>query len=173
MAEQGNVPVRKEGGAIGARHPFEAFRREFDRMFENFASALPAFGGGRDPFDIDTLRRAPAGFGAIPAVDVVEKEGEYAITAELPGLDEKDVEVTVADGVITLKGEKKAEREEKKKDYYLAERSYGSFRRSFRLPEDVDAAKIDAAFKQGVLTLRLPKSPAAQPKTQKIEVKSA
>jgi HSP20 family protein len=177
MANQGELMTRRESGALGSgsggRHPLDSLRREFDRMFESFTTALPMFGGGRDLFDLESVRRAPAALGgSAPAVDVVEKENEYAISAELPGLDEKDVEVTVADGVLTLKGEKKEEREEKTKDYYLSERSFGSFRRSFRLPDDVDVAKIDASFRKGVLRLTLPKSAAAKPKSQKIAIKA-
>ena len=94
----------------------------------------------------------------------------YQITAELPGLDEKDVEVTVADGVLTIKGEKSAEKEEKKKDYYRAERSFGSFKRSFALPEGVDQGKIEANFQKGLLTITMPKVAAAQAQAKKITI---
>ena len=106
-------------------------------------------------------------------VDVAEKDHAYEITAELPGLDEKDIEVKQSDGMLTIKGEKKEETEEKKKDFYLAERRYGSFERSFRVPESVNTDKIDATFKKGVLTVVLPKKPESQSKEQKISVKAA
>ena len=109
----------------------------------------------------------------IPAVDVVESEKAYEITAELPGMDEKNIEVKVAEGGLTIKGEKQEEKEEKKKDYYLHERHFGSFERSFDVPESVDADKIEASFKKGVLTVTLPKKPEAQKPAKKIEVKAA
>ena len=88
-------------------------------------------------------------------------------------MDEKNLEVKVADGNLIIKGEKQEEKEEKKKDYYLQERSFGSFQRSFELPESVDADKIEANFKKGVLTVKLPKKPQAQKAAKKIEVKAA
>ena len=99
------------------------------------------------------------------------KEKEYEITAELPGMDESNIDVKFADGVLTIKGEKKEEKEEKKKDYYLSERRFGSFQRSFPVPESVDANKIEAKFVNGVLTVRLPKSPEAQKNEKKIAIK--
>jgi len=108
----------------------------------------------------------------MPAVDVVESEKAYEITADLPGMDEKNIEVKVADGVLSVKGEKQEEKEEKKKNYYLQERSFGSFQRSFELPESVDPDKIEARFKKGVLTVTLPKRPEAQKPAKQIEVKT-
>jgi HSP20 family protein len=90
----------------------------------------------------------------------------------LPGLDEKNVEVKVANGVLTIKGEKQDEKEEKKKDYYMRERSFGSFERSFAVPDGVDADKIEANFKKGVLSVTLPKTQEAQKAEKKIEVKA-
>lgn len=108
-----------------------------------------------------------------PAIDLAEKDKEYEITAELPGLDEKDVEIKLSNHSLTIKGEKKEEREEKQKDYYLSERRYGSFHRSFQLPEGVDADKIEATFAKGVLTVRLPKTVEAQKAEKKISIKAA
>ncbi|TIT27253.1 MAG: Hsp20/alpha crystallin family protein, partial [Mesorhizobium sp.] len=98
---------------------------------------------------------------------------EYEITVELPGIDEKNVEIKLANRILTLKGEKKEEKEEKDNDYYLSERRYGSFQRSFQLPEGVDADKIDATFAKGVLTVKLPKTAEAQKAEKKITVKAA
>jgi len=109
----------------------------------------------------------------MPAVDVVESEKGYEITADLPGMDEKNIEVKVTDGVLTMKGERQEEKEEKKTGYYLQERSFGSFQRSFEMPESVDADKIEASFKKGVLTVKLPKKAEAQKPAKKIEVKVA
>ena len=102
-----------------------------------------------------------------------ESDKAYEITAELPGMDEKDIEVNVANGALTIKGEKKEEKEEKQKDYYVSERRYGSFERYFELPDGVDAGKIEAAFKNGVLRVTLPKTAEAQKPAKKIEVKAA
>ena len=109
----------------------------------------------------------------MPAVDVVESEKTYEVTAELPGIDEKNIEVKVANGILTMRGEKQEEKEEKKKDYYLQERHYGSFERSFEIPEGVDPDKIEAIFKKGVLTVTLPKKVEAQKPAKKVEVKAA
>ena len=103
---------------------------------------------------------------------LVEKDKEFAITAELPGLDEKNVEVKLSNGNLVISGEKKDEREEKDKDHFFSERRYGSFKRVFRVPEGVDADKIDAAFDKGVLTVRLPKTAEAQKPEKKIEIKA-
>lgn len=98
----------------------------------------------------------------MPAIDVAESATGYKVTAELPGLDEKNIELKLFDGTLTIQGEKKEEKEEKKKDYYLSERHYGSFRRSFSIPEGVDAERIEATFKNGVLTVTLPKTAEAR-----------
>jgi HSP20 family protein len=109
----------------------------------------------------------------MPVVDVVEGDKAYEITAELPGMDEKNIEVKIADGRLTIKGEKQEEKEEKKKDYYLQERHFGSFERSFDIPESVDPNKIEANVKKGVLTVTLPKKAEALKPAKKIEVKAA
>lgn len=145
-------------------HPFESLHREIDRLFEDFGRGV-----WRSPF-----RRPAFEFSvASPAVDIVEKDTAYEITADLPGLDEKNVEVQVANGNLTIKGEKTEEKQEKKKDYYLQERHFGSFERSFGVPEGVDADKIEASFKKGVLTVTLPKKAEAQKPAKKIDVKAA
>ena len=110
---------------------------------------------------------------SMPRVDVIEREKEYCIKAEMPGLSEKDVEVTVSDGRLTIRGEKKEERQEEKENYYLSERSYGSFQRSFQLPDTVDKDKIEATSKNGVLTIRLPKTEQAIQQEKRIAIKAA
>ena len=114
-----------------------------------------------------------SGWAVAPAMDLVEKDKEYEITAELPGIDEKNVEIKLSNRTLTIKGEKHEEKEEKEKDYYLSERRYGSFQRSFQLPEGVDADKIEANFAKGVLTVKLPKTAEAQKAEKKIAVKAA
>jgi len=150
--------------------PFETFRKEVDRLFDDFADDF-----WRRPFrSLAGLERGWAQkFVAAPAADVVETDKAYEITAELPGIDQKNIEVNVANGGITIKGEKKEETEEKKKDYYVSERRYGSFERYFSLPEGVDADKIEATFKNGVLKVTLPKTAEAQKPAKRIEVKAA
>lgn len=152
--------------------PLESLHRQIDRLFEDFGR------GVWQPFRHSLFKAEPLWPGAVtwgaaaPAVDVAETEKAYEITAELPGMDEKNIEVKVTDGSLTIKGEKQEEKEEKKKDYYLHERHFGSFERSFRLPEGVDADKIEASFKKGVLTVTLPKKPEAQKPAKKVEVKA-
>ena len=146
-------------------HPFGHLRRQINHLFND----LPSW---KKPTDFEPFERLFSGVAAIPAVDLVERENEYAITAELPGLDDKNVEIKLSNGTLTISGEKKDEREEKEKDYYFAERRYGSFKRAFRVPEGVDTEKIEAAFDKGVLTIRLPKTEEAQKAEKKIEIKS-
>jgi len=105
-------------------------------------------------------------------MDLEETEKEYRITAELPGMEEKDVEVLLAGNTLTLKGEKKEEKEEKGKSFYHVERSYGTFQRTVPLPEGIDLKKIDAEFKNGVLTVKLPKTAEAKTKGRKVPIKS-
>jgi HSP20 family protein len=108
-----------------------------------------------------------------PAIDIVEEPDGYRLTAELPGMAETDVELTVTGETMTLKGEKKLETERKETNYTLAERCYGTFTRTFYLPDGVDRDNITAEFGKGVLTVRLPKTPAAAEEVRKVDVKAA
>jgi len=153
--------------------PFENLRREVDRLFDDFSSGMWRSPFGRSFFDIEPFRRSEVALGVVPAVNITPTDKGYEITAELPGMEEKDVDVKLANGVLTITGEKRDEKEEKNKDYYVRERSFGSFERSFQLPEDVDTDKIGAGFKKGVLTVTLPKSEEAQTAEKKIEVKAS
>jgi len=110
---------------------------------------------------------------ADPAVDVVEKDKEYEVTAVLPRLDEKNTEVKVSDNRLTIKGEKTEDKEAKERDRYFSERRYGSFVRSFQMPQDVDAAKIEAQFAKGVLAIKLPKGAEALKNEKTIAAKAA
>jgi HSP20 family protein len=172
------LPVKTEEKAGRASapdiwRPFEGLRQEVDRLFEDFGRGFWRAPFRRSLFDLDPAWRRETTWAASPAVDIAEKDKEYEITAELPGLDESNIEVKVAGDMLTIKGEKQAEKEEKQKDYYLAERSYGAFERSFRMPDGVDAEKIAAEFKKGVLTVTLPKTAEAQKQEKKIAVKAA
>lgn len=179
------VPSTERAAVPEVLRPFESLRREVDRLFEDFGRGIWSFPSrslweslaprswpfrSLGVFDVEPFWRRGA---AAPAVDIVEREKDYQITAELPGMDEKDIEVKVSNDMLTIKGEKKLEREEKKKDYYLSERSYGEFRRSFWLPESVDREKIEANFAKGVLTITIPKKPEAIAEERKIPIKTS
>jgi HSP20 family protein len=153
--------------------PFESLRREIDRLFDDFESGWWRAPFRRTLFDVEPFLRGEFKRRKVPAVDVVDTATNYEITVELPGLDEKDIEVNFSDGTLAIRGEKKEEKEEKKKDHYISERHYGSFQRSFTVPDGVDPDKIGAAFKNGVLTVTLPKTAEAQKGVKKIEVKKA
>ena len=147
----------KRGMRAEVARPVARFRKEMDRMFEGFLG--------------DWLPTTLSGEGLWgPALDVRETENEVIIDVEIPGLEPGDLDVSVTDGRLTVKGEKKLEREEKKGDYRLAERSYGSFSRTVRLPAPVEVEKAEAVHKQGVLTITLPKTEKSKPK--KIRVKA-
>lgn len=174
LPEKSEKRAAERTSALDVWRPFENLRHEVDRLFEDFDRDFwrTPFRSARSLFDIEPLWRREMTLAEVPAVDMVDKEGAYEITAELPGLDEKDIEVKLADGGLTIKGEKQEEKEEKKKDYYLHERRFGAFERSFRLPEGVDADKIEAKFLKGVLTVTLPKTPEARKAEKKIAVKA-
>jgi HSP20 family protein len=153
--------------------PFESLRREVDRLFDEFNVRSWHTPFGRTAFDVEPFWRGAISWGRAPAVDIVDKEKLYEIVAELPGMDESNIDVKFSDGTLTIKGEKKEEKEEKKKDYYLSERHFGSFQRSFHVPNGVDADKIEANFKNGVLTVTLPKTAEAAKSEKTIAIKKA
>ena len=109
----------------------------------------------------------------MPRVDETEDEKGFHVKVELPGMDQKDVEVTMSDGMLTITGEKKQEEEETGKNFYRKERSFGSFRRVLPLPGDVDESRIEASFKKGILSIELPKTEEARKKVKHISVKAA
>jgi len=106
-----------------------------------------------------------------PAVDIAEQENEYVVKVELPGVAKEDVKISVESNTLTIKGEKKQEKEEKNKNFHRVERSYGSFQRSFTLPATVKNDKIDALFNNGILTITMPKSEEAKPKQIEVKVR--
>jgi HSP20 family protein len=132
-------------------------RREIDRLWEDF------FGPSRRAFE-------PMAEAWMPAVDVSESGDKVTVKAEIPGMEAKDIEISMAGDTLTIKGEKKAEREEKEENYHLVERSYGSFIRSIRMPSPVDPDKIEANYKSGVVTITCPKKEEVKPKA--IDVKT-
>ncbi len=154
------VPARREDYL----DPFVSFRREMDRMFDDFFQGF----GSR------SLRSVGNGWqGLTPTIDVAETDKELVVTAELPGLDDKDFEVTLAGDMLTIKGEKKAEHEQRNGDGYYMERRFGSFSRSIPLPFEVKDEKVDARYDKGILTIRVPKPSDAQKAVRRIEVKAA
>jgi HSP20 family protein len=154
-----------------ASHPLQALRAQMDHLFDEFANEwrLPAL--TRNFWDLEPQHTSLWSRGAVDVrFEVTESDNAIEMSAELPGIDEKDVELTLSDGVLTIKGEKKAEKETKEKDYYLSERRYGSFVRSLRLPDSIDESKIKANFDKGVLTVTLPKRADAKKKKKKITI---
>lgn len=171
------APETKENGA----NPIAQLQEEMNRVFENFWSRF-----ARDTSTVGSTPYPISGFGGIafggsgfpwngttPRADVVETDDGYEVTVELPGLEQKDVEVTLTDDLLTVKGEKKVEREDSKKGYYLSERAYGAFHRAIPLPPGVDSDKAEAVFRNGVLTVKLPQSAEAKARVRRIDVKSA
>ena len=153
------IPAGRERSAVSNwTDPFVSLQQEIERLFDDFGMR---FGPGRN---------SPAGALA-PRIDVAESDRAIELTAELPGLEEKDVDINLADNVLTIKGEKKSEREEKDKNYRLVERNYGSFSRSFELPRGIKSDAIQASISKGVLTVKIPKPEPSV--TRKIEVKTA
>lgn len=143
--------------------PLFSLQREVNRLFDDF------FRG----FDLRPLRMTGEPWGGFsPKMDLEETEKEYRITAELPGMEEKDVEILLTGNSISLKGEKKEEKEEKGKSFYHVERSYGSFQRTVPLPDGIDLKRVDADFKNGVLTVKLPKTAEAKRSGKKVPIKS-
>jgi len=135
----------------------------FDEFFTGFERRAPTLFRSYEPGWLLGGRRGEL----TPAVDVAEDEKAVTLTAELPGLKDEDIEVVLRDDMLTVKGEKKSEREEKKENFHLTERRYGAFERTFRLPETADADKISAAFDDGVLTVTVPKKAEAKVKAER------
>lgn len=150
-------------------HPLDALRHQMERFYYDLSGGLwaqqsPPFGAGA---------AVPGAVRDFPAVDIAETDKGYELTTELPGIAEKDVSVSIDGGLLKIAGERRQQREDSHKGYFLQERSFGSFARAFRLPEDADNAKIEAVFKNGLLTVTLPKAAGAGAQTKKIAIKTA
>lgn len=147
---------------------WDSLRTEMNNLFDRFGtlSLLPL------PKPRGWFAQMPFGF-SLPPCEFVETETGFRITAELPGLSEQEIEVAVSGDTLTLKGEKKEEKEEKTSNYYVSERAYGSFQRSFQLPKTADRDKVAASFAKGVLTITLPKLATPTEETRKVEIKGA
>jgi len=150
-----DLQIRKEED-----NPFALMQRDMNRVFDSFnrswgLGAFPEFTGA-----------------FMPRLDVTENATSFTVTAELPGMDEKEIDLSISGDTLTIRGEKKEEKEDKNRNYYYSERSYGSFLRSIPLPGQVETDKVSASFRKGVLTITLPKTAAAIDATKKISVKS-
>jgi HSP20 family protein len=160
MANRGLTP--RNGSrevAPYSRDPFSAFRREMDQLFDNFFAPSRSRNGERELA------------GSWPSVDVQETDAAYSVTAERPGLDANDVEVNLRDSCLTISGEKRREERGENAHSFWSERSFGRFERTIPFDVEIDADRIEAGYKNGVLTVTLPKSEQAQDRTRKIEIK--
>ena len=161
-----NLPLKRRGDKIAIRRenesPMMAIQNEMNRLFDNFFN---------DPFDLAPLaiRRLPVEF--TPRVNVSETDKAMQVTAELPGMDEKDIQISLEQDTLVLSGEKKSETEENGKNFHRYERSYGSFQRVIPLVSEVQEDKVEATFKNGVLTITLPKAASAVKAAKKINIK--
>ena len=168
--QQTDAPARQRESRPAASDPFRDMRREMNRMFDRFLRG----GFGLPSAWRDEGEQWPgegAFNAAAPAIDFAEDDKAFHLTAELPGLSEQDVDLQLADDVLTIRGEKHEEKDEKDKNYHWSERRFGAFRRVIRLPQHVDRDKIEANFKNGILTVTLPKTADAMQRQKKIEVK--
>ena len=148
----GLLARRREGPGSA----LDTFRREMDRLFEDFFGSFPVLRSGE-------------GLIGVPTIDVAETDKEIEVHAELPGVRPEDVSISIVDDVLTIKGEKKVERETENRQWHAVERAYGAFSRSVSLPAPVDPDKARASYKDGVLSIVIPKRPEVQPR--KIEIK--
>ena len=157
------LPAVQQHAGRNVDHPFYSLQHQMNSLFDDF------FYG----FDVAPRSLAGGGSGTFsPSIDVKESDKDFTTRAELPGVEEKDVEVTVTNDTVTINGEKKEEKEDKGKNYYYMERSYGSFNRVIPLAVETDANKAEANFKNGVLNIAIPKSAAAKAKGTKVPIKA-
>lgn len=151
-----SVPVTR------GSNPIVAFQDEMNNLFNDFFGNLPSW-----------AHRVEQAFTVSPAVDVTENDKEFHVTAELPGIEAKDLKISVTEGYVTIKGEKKAEQTEEREDYFRQERSYGSFQRVIALPDNANLDKAEATYKNGILKLAIPKKAGSHTKERNIEIKQA
>lgn len=155
---------RDEEPANSLRQQMESLHTEMDRLFEEILT---------ESWRGSPLSRSAQQELLLPEIDETESDKAFHVSVELPGMDKKDVDITLTGRRLTIRGEKKREKKEKGEDYYRQERGYGAFRRIIDLPSEVDESKIEASFKKGVLNIELPKTREAQEKIKHIAVKAA
>lgn len=176
-------PVKPEDNNFpGELHPLQALRSEIDTLFDSVASGFPSMRFPRPNFDMDQwrepfrdpFRRIENSFGALgklsPRSDLKETDKAITITAELPGVEEADIEVTVTNSMLTIGAEKNEETHKDEDNFHLSERHYGSIKRSFTLPDTANGDKAKASFKDGVLTITVPKKAAPKSSAKKIPI---
>ena len=165
------IPVKHEDAGKPSSAIYgsvQQLHHEIDRLFSDVFR-----GFGRSPFAFDRRLFSPKEDGMLkPTLDLSADDREYTVTVEIPGVDEKDVKLEIANNVLTIKGEKKQEKEEKEKNFYRVERSYGAFQRILSLPEDADQDDVRATFKKGVLTVTMSRKQMPKSSIKQIEVKS-
>lgn len=155
-------------GEVSTSEPFQTLRKQVDDLFTNFTVSWPHF---EIPKIEWPMLAGEGSDSAIAKFDLSESGKAVKLVADIPGVDEKDVEVLVQDGVLTIKGKKNSEHEEEGEDFYVSERSFGSFSRAFRLPDGVDEQAVDAHFDKGVLTVNLPKVSKSKTEGRRVPVK--
>lgn len=162
------LPIRRGDQVRRSDHPMLQIHNEIDRMFEDFFDGfgLPDLGFRKT---WDSMARTGL---FKPNLDISESDKEYSIAVELPGVDEKNVELELTGNALKIRGEKKQETEKKDKNYHCMERSYGSFQRVLTLPDDADPDKISAEYKNGIMTITVPRRPELKPGVKKIEIKA-
>ena len=162
------LPLRRRGNSMPTRRenesPVMAIQNEMNRMFDQFFN---------DPFTMLSIPSTRTMADFMPRIDVSESDAAMLVTAELPGMDEKDIQLSLENEALIISGEKKSDLEEKGKNFHRVERSYGSFQRVIPLVSEIQAEKVEANFKNGVLNITLPKTPAAAKQAHKIEIKSS
>ncbi len=152
-----------DAGRSFIRHPLTSLQSEIDRVFGDF---FPSF-------DLSKFRESADAGAIVPKIDFSETDSGYELAVEVPGVADKDLEVSVKNGVLKIKGEKKKETEEKTQEFIRKERTYGSYYRAMTLPEDADEPNITARYVDGVLRITMPKSPEAKTTSHKIEIRKS
>ena len=161
MANRDLTPWRSQGAPSFGRDPFALFRREMDRLFDDFLA----------PAEPRSFAAAGTQGAVWPSLDVDETDQAYMVTAELPGIDQKDIELDLSDNALTLRGEKRSERKEEEGGRRYSERSYGRFERTIPFAQEIDADKVEASCENGLLKITLPKNARARDKSRRIEIK--
>jgi HSP20 family protein len=157
------IPWRERHRTDAPEHPLALLREEMDDLFSRFLGA---------PWVGSAFELAPAGFDWSPHADFVESDSDFSLRLELPGIKPEDVDIQLADNVLTIRGEKGEEKSDEGKSYHSRERRFGRFVRSVQVPSEVNPEKVDATFRDGVLTVTLEKNPEAQKRTKKISVRT-
>lgn len=170
--KKSEIEVRRETAPTSSERwpPLLSLRHEIDRLLDDFGSGV-----WRHPLSRQMHALFPAGsdWTLRPATELVECDGEFRMTAELPGMTADDIDIKLSNGTITIRGEKSEEKKDEKEDYLVSERRYGEFQRMLNLPPGIDADAVTADFVNGVLTVTLPKTVEAKQKARKVEIKSA